>query len=205
MAVDALTTALRLVTPDGEIIGDSDMLRGTWNREQYLRLTDYSRRLIEFTDGALEVLPIPTYKHQLISQFLLLALYAFLRPRGGVVMYAPLRLQISEGKFREPDLMVALDENDPRLQNAYWLGANMVLEIVSADNPERDTVVKRTDYAEGGIPEYWIVNPLDETVTVLRMEGAEYIEHGLFRRGEMATSALLGGFVLSVDAIFDAA
>lgn len=204
MAVNARTTALRLVTPDGEVIGDSDMLRGTWNTEQYLRLTNYSRRLIEFTDGALEVLPMPTYKHQLISQFLLMALYGFLRPRGGIVMYAPLRLQIVEGKFREPDLMVAIDENDPRLENAYWLGADMVLEIVSPDDPERDTLVKRADYAQGGIPEYWIVNPLDETVTVLRLEGEEYVEYGLFTRGEMATSALLEGFALSVGAIFDA-
>ncbi|HKP51432.1 MAG TPA: Uma2 family endonuclease [Chloroflexia bacterium] len=204
MAVKASNRAICLVTPEGDIIGDSDVLQGTWNREQYLRLTNYSRRLIEFTDGALEVLPMPTYKHQLISQFLLLALYAFLRPRRGVVMYAPLRLQIGEGKFREPDLMVAIDENDPRLQNAYWLGADIVLEIVSADDPERDTIIKRADYAEGGIPEYWIVNPLDETVTVLRLEEAEYVEHGQFRRGEMAASALLEGFALSVDAIFDA-
>jgi Uma2 family endonuclease len=160
--------------------------------------------LIEFTDGALEVLPMPTYKHQLISQFLLLALLAFLRPQGGIVVYAPLRLRLSNDRFREPDLMAAVDANDPRLENAYWLGADLVVEIVSVDDPERDTVVKRTDYAQGGIPEYWIVNPLDETVTVLRLEGKEYVEYGLFRRGDLALSMLLGGFAVSVDAIFDA-
>jgi hypothetical protein len=31
--------------------------------------------------------------------------------------------------------------------------------VVSADKPERDLVEKRGDYAEAGIPEYWIVNP----------------------------------------------
>lgn len=98
MVVNVHDGGLRLVTPDGEVIADSDMLRGTWNVEQYLRLTNHSRRLIEFTNGALEMLPMPTYKHQLISQLLLLALYGFLRPRGGIVMYAPLRLQIGEGK-----------------------------------------------------------------------------------------------------------
>jgi Uma2 family endonuclease len=54
-----------------------------------------------------------------------------------------------------------LDVNDPRNQNAFWLGADLVVEIVSPDDVERDIVIKRADYAEAGIPEYWIVNPLD--------------------------------------------
>jgi Uma2 family endonuclease len=77
------------------------------------------------------------------------------------------------------------------------------MEIVSADDLERDIVVKRADYAEGGIPEYWIVNPLDETITVLRLEGEQYVEHGVFQRGEIATSALLEGFSVDVKAVFD--
>jgi hypothetical protein len=32
------------------------------------------------------------------------------------------------------------DANDPRRQNQYWLGADLVVEIVSPDDPERDTV-----------------------------------------------------------------
>ena len=80
----------------------------------------------------------------------------------------------------------------------------MALEVVSADKPERDLVEKRGDYAEAGIPEYWIVNPLDETVTVLTLDGDAYSESGVFRRGESATSALLEGFAVRVDEVFDA-
>ena len=86
----------------------------------------------------------------------------------------------------------------------YWLGADLVVEIVSSDNPERDTREKRADYAEAGIPEYWIVKPEDETIMVLRLEGEQYAEHGVFRRGDTATSALLAGFTLSVNDVFDA-
>jgi Uma2 family endonuclease len=200
---------IRLITPDGAVIEGSDQLQGTWTVEQYLRLSDHTNRLFEFTDGQLELLPMPTDKHQAISKFLLFALSAFLDPRGGTVFYSPLRLQIREDKFREPDLMLLLDANDPRRQNAYWLGADVVLDIVSADEPERDIIVKRADYAEGRIPEYWIVNPIDETVTVLQLAGkgeehAEYTEHGVFRRGEEATSTLLPGFGVQVSEIFDA-
>lgn len=204
MAVAAHTQTLSLVTEDGETIADSSTLQGLWTEEQYLRLTDHSNRLIEFTDKKLEVLPMPTKRHQAISKFLFFLLNAFLDPRGGTVFYSPLRLKIREGKFREPDLLAARDANDPRLQNAYWLGADLVMEIVSEDDPERDTVIKRADYAEGRVPEYWIVNPIDETITVLRLEGEQYAEHGLFRRRDKATSALLEGFIVDVSEVFEA-
>jgi Uma2 family endonuclease len=204
MAIAADITALHLVTSDGETIADSSTLQGLWTEEQYLRLTDHSNRLIEFTDKRLEVLPMPTKRHQAIVKYLLFMLSAFLDPHGGTVFFAPLRLRIREGKFRGPDLMAALDANDARLQNAYWLGADLAIEVVSEDDPERDTVTKRADYAEVGIPEYWIVNPTDETITVLRLEGEQYAEHGVFRRGDTATSALLEGFVVSVGEVFEA-
>jgi Uma2 family endonuclease len=179
-------------------------LQGLWTEEQYLRLTDQTNRFIEFTEGAVEVLPMPTRKHQAISRFLFLAFLAFVQPLGGTVFYAPLRVRVAPGRFREPDLVLLLEVNDPRNQNAFWLGADLVVEIVSPDNVERDTVIKRADYAEAGIPEYWIVNPEEETITVLKLEGGAYMVHGVFGRGETASSGLLTGFIMGVDAVFDA-
>ena len=206
MAIDISTQTMRLITPDGAVIEGSDTLQGTWTVEQYLRLTDHASRLLEFTDGELELLPMPTDKHQVIIAFLYRLLFPYMDRVGRVILFAALRLQIREGKFREPDLMLLLDANDPRRQNAYWLGADMVIEIVSADDPQRDTIVKRADYAEGRIPEYWIVNPTDESVTVLSLadEGEEYTGERVFRRGEAATSTLLPDLSVQVSAIFDA-
>jgi len=83
-------------------------------------------------------------------------------------------------------------------------GADLVLEVVSPDKPERDLVEKRSDYAEAGVPEYWIANPQTEMITVLWLEDDAYVEHGSFGRGSTATSALLPGFEVAVDAVFDA-
>lgn len=60
------------------------------------------------------------------------------------------------------------------------------------------------DYAEAGIPKYWIVNPLDETVTVLPLEDQAYALYGIFHRGQCAISKLLDGCSIEVDNIFDA-
>src|SRR5438477_12508337 len=111
MAIAVYTPDLRLVTADGETIADADALQGTWTEEQYLRLTDRTNRLIEFVNGSIEVLPMPTDKHQDIVQFFLFALSAFLIPRGGKVQIAALRLILPEGTYREPDLLVLLDAN----------------------------------------------------------------------------------------------
>jgi Uma2 family endonuclease len=113
-------------------------------------------------------------------------------------------VQVRAGKFREPDLLVLRDEQDPRRQNEFWLGADLVVEIVSPDKAKRDTEEKPLDYAEASIPEYWIVNPLQSTITVLVLEEGAYVELGVFRRGDQAVSKLLDGFSISVDEVFDA-
>ena len=194
----------RVVTADDGAAIDLDLLQGLWTEEQYLRLTDHVRRLLEFTDGRLEVLPMPTDRHQVVLRFLFLAMFPFVRDRGGTVLFAPMRLRIREGKFREPDLLLVRNAADLRRQNDYWRGADLVAEVVSPDDPERDTGTKRLDYAQARIPEYWIVNPIDETVTVLVLDGDAYTEHGVFRRGRPAESVCLEGFSVSVAEVFDA-
>src|SRR5437868_2411500 len=123
--------------------------QGCWLDEQYLWLTDHTNRFVEFTDGHIEILPTPTDKHQSILQFLVLAFHGFIHPLGGKVQFAPLRLRIREGKYREPDLILLRSARDPRRENRYWTGADLTLEVVSEDKPLRDLVDKRGDYAEG--------------------------------------------------------
>jgi Uma2 family endonuclease len=178
--------------------------QGQWSEDAYLWLTDHTTRLIEFTDGYIEVLPMPTDAHQTIVLLLYELLVAFLRPLGGKVLVAPLRLKIRDGKYREPDVLLVRSAHDTRRQNRFWLGADLVIEVGSPDKPERDLVEKRGDYAEAQTPEYWIVNPQSETITVLYLEGPMYAEHGVFGRGATATSVMLEGFGVNVEAVFDA-
>jgi Uma2 family endonuclease len=135
---------------------------------------------------------------------LYLAFFNFIEPQGGRVRFSPLRVQIRPGKFREPDLLLLLSAADSRRQNRFWLGADRALEVVSEEKPERDLIEKRGDYAEGRVPEYWIVNPQTETISVLRLREDAYEEAGIYRRGESAASVLLAGFSVAVAAVFDA-
>ena len=198
--------------------GDGLPRQGRWSDEDYLRLTDCLNRLVEFTDGYVQELPMPARTHQAVLGFLYRHFHAWFAPRGGVVLFSPLRLRVRPGKFREPDLLALRDRSDIRGQDRYWLGADLVVEVVSPDNPDRDLVAKRNDYAEAGIPEYWIADPRNETITVLELSeptlaanrarepGVEraYAGHGTYSRGQTAASAMFAGFTADVASVFDA-
>ena len=79
-----------------------------------------------------------------------------------------------------------------------------MIEVLSEDEPSRDLVTKRAEYAQARIPEYWIVDGQMETITVLRLDGAEYVEHATFGRGATLTSPFLSGLELPVTVVFPA-
>ena len=204
MAVNVRDLEIKLTRRADGVEVEVPALQGLWTDEQYLKLTDQTNHLIEFTDGTIEVLPMPARRHQAIVALLYELLVALLRPRSGVVLFAPLRVQVAPHRFREPDVVALLDVQDPRNQDAFWLGADLAVEVVSPDDPERDTVEKPLDYAAAGIREYWIVNTLDETITVLTLQGDAYVTHAVFRRGDAVTSPLLPSLTIRVDQVFDA-
>ena len=127
---------------------------------------------------------MPTTSHQLIVAFLYRALLAFITPRGaGTVLFAPLRVRLWPGKFREPDIVFLSAEHASRIGESFWEGADLVMEVVSDDDRRRDLETKRREYAQAGIPEYWIVDPQQARITVLRLDGTTYVVHGDFPRG----------------------
>lgn len=173
--------------------------QGEWSEEAYLELDKAGNTLIEFTDGYVEMLPMPTVEHQRIVMCMVLALNEFSRPgKLGEVFTAPLPLKLRTRVYREPDIIFVLQQNRPK--GNYPERADLVVEVVSAGkaNRVRDVNTKRLEYAAAGIPEYWIVDPKDGQITVLKLDGKTYIEHGVFKKGATATSALLNGFSVDV-------
>ena len=147
---------------------------------------------------------MPTDQHQASLRRLFLALNRWCEPRGGLVLFAVLRLYLAPLRYREPDILLLLDAEDPRRQDRFWRGADLVAEIVSPSSRRHDLEVKRKDYAEAGIPEYWIVDPERGQVIVLVLEQDRYRELGRFGRGSSARSRLLDGFEIPVSSILGA-
>lgn len=180
--------------------------QGYWDDADYLALD--TNHLVELTDGVIEVLSIPKPAHQRIVVFLCDTLRQATRPaKLGEALPAPMRIQLRPGKFREPDLMFMLTANASKKRDDYWEGADLVMEVVSDDpeSRERDYTRKRADYAEAGIAEYWIIDPQEKRILVLKLHRGEYLAHGEFVAGQIATSPLLPDFSIAVDETLGAA
>lgn len=180
--------------------------QGYWDERDYLALD--TNHLVEFTDGYIRVLPMPDMAHQLIVGFLVDELKAHARPNNlGRTLFAPFRVRIRDNKFREPDVTFMLSEHADRMGQKFWDGADLVMEVVSPDpgSRERDHEEKRADYAEAGIPEYWIIDPQEATVTILQLQDGRYVPRGTFKSGDVAASASLAGFKVDVAKLWEAA
>lgn len=179
--------------------------QGTWTEEDYLALD--TGRLIEYSKGYLEFPPMPTMSHQDIVSFLHDLLRIFVtKHQLGKVYFAPVPVKLGRQEYREPDVFFISTPRVAEAAGKYPSGADLVMEVVSGSpaDRDRDLVRKRRDYALAGIPEYWIVDPQEEVVIVLRLEGNEYAEHGRFVAGDTATSALLPGFAVPVADVWAA-
>lgn len=182
-------------------------LQGQWTEGDYLALQKRTNRVVELSDGCIEVLPVPSPFYQRIVRFLFRLLESCVAALGsGEVFFAPLPIRLWPGKFRDSDVVYLRPGRiaDPHRQPQ---GADLVLEVVSEDEEDRqrDLETKRQEYAQAGIAEYWIVDPRQERILVLTLEGAAYRVYGDFARGTTASSVLLPSFSVAVDAVFDAA
>lgn len=177
--------------------------QGAWCEDEYLALN--TNLLVELSQGRIEVLPMPTTMHQLLVAHLYGLLLAFAAVRDlGTVLFAGIRIQLWPGTIREPDVVFMLKEHADRVGDEFWEGADLVMEVVSggAEDRRRDLKKKREEYAQAGIPEYWIVDPRDERITVLRLDGKNYSVHGEYAKGATAASHLLPGFEVDVTTAF---
>jgi len=179
--------------------------QGNWTEAEYLDLTDHSNRRIEFIDGRLEFLPMPTEIHQELIAYLYHALYSFVKKRDlGKVHFSGLRVRIRPGNVREPDVLFLHKDHYQVRHNRVWDGADLAMEVVSEDpkDRQRDYEQKLVDYAEAGIAEYWIVDYLKRVVVVHRLDGKQYQVAGEYKPSERADSKLLDGFSVDVGELF---
>lgn len=178
--------------------------QGTWSEEEYLALE--TNHLVEYSHGHIDVLPMPTQAHQWIVLLFYRLLRSYLQAtRRGVAIVAPFPIQLWPGKYREPDVAVMLAEHDDRRHERFWEGADWVLEVVSSQNRAHDWETKRREYAQAGIPEYWIVDPEERKIVVFTLEDRHYTISGEYTSGQEARSVLLEGFAVAVDEVWAAA
>lgn len=128
----------------------------------------------EILDNAIVMTPPPNPGHQTVVTRLLVLLHPLTGAAGLEVMPAPVGWRVGPGQVPEPDLIVA--PTGSITHRAVEGPPVLVVEVLSPSGRGRDLYEKRRIYAAGRAAWYWIVDPDEPSLTVLRLAGQGYEE-----------------------------
>lgn len=170
--------------------------------EDYMRLPEGTRA--ELIEGEIYMSPSPKEKHQRLVLNLASALKAFAEARGlGRIYVSPFDVHLPSGDIVQPDVIFVSRSRLDIIRDWIRGVPDLLIEAVSPDNPERDRAVKRDLYARNGVPEYWIVDPEERSVEILRLRGAAYEARGFFEEADTLTSPTMAGLSLPIRPLFE--
>ena len=170
--------------------------------EDYCRTADDER--YELLNGELMMVPAPNIKHQSILIRLGRELSRFTAEHGlGEVYVAPVDVVLSDTDVVQPDVLFISRAREHTITDENVRGApDLVIEILSPSTADRDVGYKHDLYSRHGVLEYWIVDPMAQTVAVHRQRGGRLELAGTFGRRDSLGTTLLEGLQLDLDDIF---
>ena len=175
--------------------------------EDFLLFPDDGKRH-ELIDGEHYVTPSPNMKHQAVTGNLFFMIRWWLEThRVGRTFFAPFDVVFTNFDVVEPDLLYLSHERAAKvLTEKHVTGApDLVVEIASPGTKKRDETIKVRLYERTDVSEYWVVDPLVETVRVYRNQNGHFgraIELKS-RAGDVLVTPHLDGLVLPLRKIFE--
>jgi Uma2 family endonuclease len=175
--------------------------------EEYLNYEDGTDYRHELVDGVLETMTPATGKHGRIIRALLFCLQTEVdrSDRDWQVRQSETGVQTTSRRVRIPDLCILTAQQVEDIENTAAVLQTpppLVVEVVSPESVTRDYRFKRSEYAGIGVSEYWIVDPLQQKVSVLVLEEGFY-EESMFQNGDVIASPTFPDLVLTAEGILN--
>ncbi|MCT1905064.1 Uma2 family endonuclease [Oceanobacillus sojae] len=184
------------------------------NKKEKYSYTDYltwnEGERLELIDGDIfNMSPAPSRRHQQVLRELSTAFSIFLREKECEIFFAPfdVRLLVDNKLDNEitnvvqPDLSIVCDQE--KLDDKGCNGSpDMIIEILSPSSVKLDRWIKYQLYEEAKIKEYWLVDPVNESVEIYLLTGEQYKFQGVFTKEDTITVHTLSGLTLDLDQVF---
>ncbi len=175
--------------------------------EEFLQFDDGTENFYELENGELIVMPLESELNRRIAMFLVAYFLQLGIPFYRLSMKTEIAVNSRMVGVRVPDLMVFFEELAQVMQGATRSLIFMdmpppllAVEVVSPNQENRDYRYKRSEYAARGIVEYWIVDPMQQKVTVLEwVEG--FYEERVFTADMVICSPLFPDIKLTVTEV----
>ena len=185
-------------------------LNGTYSYADYL-LWRFKERVELFKGKIFEMSPAPNRKHQRVCLLLTRYLDRFFENQKCGLYFAPFDVRLinftkstadnTVFTVVQPDLCVICDQS--KLDKRGCIGSpDLVVEILSPGNSKKELGIKFNLYEENGVLEYWIVNPLEESVLIYSLVNGKYIGTKPLIDNEKIASPLFPELDFEIEKIF---
>lgn len=189
-------------------LSDLDLSK-TYSYADYLKWTFEDR--LELIKGKIfKMTPAPNLYHQDISAVISNEIFNYLKGKPCKVYTAPFDVRLPRKTDNanekiytvvQPDICVVCDLS--KLDKRGCIGApDIVIEILSPGNNQKELRNKYEVYEESGVSEYWIISPQDETFLKYTLVGGLYQPSRLMATGDIVTTPVLPGFELNLETVF---
>lgn len=173
--------------------------------DDYAAIDDGQR--YELIEGELVLNPAPILKHQAVTGMIHALLLMHVRAHdAGAVFEAATDVVLSPETVLQPDVLFVSKARASILSRANVQGApDLVVETLSDGTRRRDENVKRRLYERYGVAEYWLVDPVADTVRVLRRDGDKLMPVAQLyaSNDDVLTTPLLPGLQIALSEVFD--
>lgn len=170
--------------------------------EEFIEWCDEDIRA-EWVDGRIELMPSPvSIGHQDVLGFLAKTLGGFIELRGlGQTTFAPYKMKLASiNRGREPDFIFVKQARAHLVTRNYLDGpADLAIEIASPESKKRDRKVKFEEYAQAGIPEYWLIDPDKQTAEFYLLNTDGHYQPAPLDADGCYHSTVVSGFWLRVN------
>ena len=174
--------------------------------EEYLNYDDGTENRYEFVDGEVLLMNPPIGLHSLIIRLISKIFEAEIeRLALDWLTLSDIGVRTAFNRSRIPDLSVVTREQiEPYIDVSAVLETppQLVIEVVSPESVNRDYRFKRSEYAAAGVPEYWIIDPAENKVTILQLVEGFY-EEKVYTNNEQILSPTFPELKVTVEQLWN--
>jgi Uma2 family endonuclease len=183
-------------------------LAGYYNASDYLEWT--FEGFVELIKGKIVKMSSPASAHQVVSRQLLKVMIAHFDRQPCQLFHAPYDVYFvhewedfkQARNIVQPDICIICDRN--KIKRLGCVGApDLVVEILSPSSIRKDVGDKFSLYEQYGVKEYWIVNPVEGTITLNVLEDGTYRTLTPKAKGEILHSVLFPDLAVDLETVFD--
>jgi Uma2 family endonuclease len=161
-------------------------------------------RRYELYDGEVIVVPSPFPRHQRVASHVGVVIEEYERTHGGTTFIIPIDIVFTEYDVVQPDVVYFRQERRHLIRDWEVTRAapDLAVEVLSRSTEARDRGRKMQLFAKFGVPEYWIVDPVNNTLEIYVLRDAAYARVASHGEDDIVTSPTLPSLSFAAERVF---